>query len=77
MIPCITMHSQREFMYLKNLAKIRKEKVLNQEALARKADISFHTLVKLESGRIKNPKIETVIKLAKALCITTDELIYP
>lgn len=62
-------------MYLKNLAKIRKEKKLTQEALARKADISYHTLIKLESGGIKNPKIETVIKIAKALDITIDKLV--
>lgn len=62
-------------MFLKNLAKIRKEKGLTQEGLARKADISFHTLVKIESGGIKNPRIETVMKLASALGISTDELI--
>jgi transcriptional regulator with XRE-family HTH domain len=62
-------------MFLKNLAKIRKEKGLTQEALARKAGISFHTLVKIEGGRIKNPRIETVIKLAKALDVSIDRLI--
>lgn len=62
-------------MYLKNLSKLRKKKGLTQEGLARKADISFHTLVKIEGGGIKNPKIETVIKLAKALEVKIDELI--
>lgn len=62
-------------MYLENLAKIRKERGLTQEGLARKANISYHTVIKLESGGIKNPKIETVIKLAKALEISIDELI--
>ncbi len=62
-------------MYLKNLAKIRKEKGITQEGLARKADISYHTLVKIESGAIENPKIETVIKLADALGVGLDKLI--
>lgn len=62
-------------MFLKNLAKIRKEKGLTQEGLARKADISYHTLVKLESGGIRNPKIDTVVKLAEALGIGLDELV--
>ena len=62
-------------MYLKNLSKLRKEKRLTQEGLARKANISYHTLIKLESGCIKNPKIETVIKLANALGVKTDCLI--
>ena len=62
-------------MYLKKLAKLRKEKGFTQEGLARKADISYHTLIKLESGGIKNPTIETVVKLAKALEISVDMLV--
>lgn len=62
-------------MYLKNLAKLRKEKGLTQEGLARKADISYHTLIKLESGGIKNPKIDTVVKLAGALGVAVDVLL--
>ena len=62
-------------MYLKNLAKLRKEKGLTQEGLAQKANISYHTMVKLESGGIKNPKIETVIKLANALEVKLEELV--
>ena len=62
-------------MYLKNLAKIRKEKRLTQEGLARKANISYHTVIKLESGGIKNPKAETIVKLSDALGISTDRLL--
>ncbi len=62
-------------MYLKNLAKFRKEKKLTQEKLARDAGISYHTLIKIESLSIKNPKIETVIKLAEALKVSVDELL--
>lgn len=62
-------------MYLKNLAKLRKEKGLTQEGLARKAGISYHTVIKLESGGIKNPKADTILKLSEALGITTDKLL--
>lgn len=62
-------------MYLKNLAKLRKEKGLTQEGLARKANISYHTILKLESGRIKDPRLGTIIKLAKALEISINELV--
>ncbi len=62
-------------MHLKNLAKFRKEKRLTQEGLARKANISYHTIVKLESGGIRNPKIETVIKLADALGTNIERLL--
>jgi len=62
-------------MHLKNLPKLRKEKGLTQEGLARKANISYHTIIKLESGGIRNPKAETILKLAEALDITTDRLL--
>lgn len=53
----------------------RKERELTQEGLARKADIPYTTLAKVESGVIQNPSIETVRKLAVGLEITIDELI--
>lgn len=62
-------------MYLTNLIKIRKQKGWSQEKLASEANISYNTLIKIEKNRIKNPKIETVIKLANALEISIDELV--
>ena len=62
-------------MYLKNLSKIRKQKGWSQEKLAQGAGISYNTLIKIERKGIENPKIETVIKLAKALDVTIDELV--
>lgn len=58
-----------------NLRKLRKKKGLSQEKLARLADISLNTLTKIESGFAKKPTIQTVVKLAKALNITIDELV--
>ncbi|MCX6356233.1 MAG: helix-turn-helix transcriptional regulator [Candidatus Aureabacteria bacterium] len=57
------------------MAKFRKQKGWSQEKLAREADISYNTLIKIERQGIVNPKIETVIKLARALSITVDELV--
>jgi len=62
-------------MHLKNLSKLRKEKGLTQEGLARKANISYHTVIKLESGGIRNPKIETVLKLASSLGVKIEDLL--
>jgi len=62
-------------MYLKNLIELRKQKGWTQEKLARESDISYNTLIKLERKGIKNPKIETVIKLANALEVSLDELV--
>jgi len=62
-------------MYLKNLAKLRKDKGFTQEGLARKANISYHTIIKIESGRIQNPRVGTLLKLAGALGVSTDKLL--
>ena len=62
-------------MYLKNLTSIRKQKGWSQEKLAQEAGISYNTLIKIERRGIKNPKIETVVKLANALNISIDELV--
>ena len=70
-----TTCESRENMYLKNLVTNRKQKNWSQEKLAVESGISYNTIIKIERGGIKNPKIETVIKLADALGITLDELI--
>lgn len=62
-------------MYLKNLAKLRKQKGWSQEKLAVESGISYNTIIKIERGGIKNPKIDTVIKLAKALNVSIDKLV--
>jgi len=61
--------------YLKNLKKLRNKKGWSQERLAREAGISYHTLIKIEQDRIKNPKLETLIKLSKALGVSLDKLV--
>lgn len=62
-------------MYLKNLVKLRKERDWSQEKLAVESGISYNTIIKIERSGIKNPKIETVIKLARALGVSIDELV--
>lgn len=61
--------------YLKNLKKYRIEKGWSQEKLAREAGISYQTVIKIERGGIKNPKLETILKLSKALNISLDDLV--
>ncbi len=62
-------------MIAHNLRILRKKNGLSQEKLARLADISLNTLTKIESGFAKKPTIQTVVKLAKALNISIDELV--
>ena len=63
--------------YLSNLKKLRKKKSWSQERLAREAGISYQTLIKIEQDRIKTPRLDTLIKLAKALGVSLDKLVGP
>ena len=58
-----------------NLKKLRAKKGLSLEKIARLADLSLNTIVKIENGVNKNPTIETLIKIAKALEVGVDDLI--
>jgi transcriptional regulator with XRE-family HTH domain len=58
-----------------NIRKLRKAKGLSQEQFARKADIPFTTLNKIEIGDIKHPRIDTVGKIAGALKVKIDKLV--
>lgn len=55
--------------------EVRKAKGLTQDALAKKADIPYTTLTKLESNVITKPSIQSVEKIAKGLGVTIDELL--
>ena len=49
----------------KIIRKLREEKGLSQEKLARLADVSNNTIVNIEAGKQKNPTIET-LKIGRA-----------
>ena len=59
----------------KNVKRLREAKGLSQEKLARLADVANNTLIKMETGENKNPTLETLKKVAKALEVNVDELI--
>jgi len=58
-----------------NLRKLRGKKGYSLEKIARLADLSLNTIVKIENGINQNPTIETLTKIAKALEVGVDELI--
>ena len=62
-------------MLAENIKRYRKRLKLTQEGLARKADISYNTIIKLESRGITDPRMETLKKLASALNVSIDELV--
>jgi transcriptional regulator with XRE-family HTH domain len=62
-------------MLAKNLKRLRRQKKLSQEKLARLVDISYNTISKIEAGKAKNPTFETLSKLADVFSISIDELV--
>ena len=58
-----------------NFKKLRAQKGYSLEKVARLADLSLNTIVRLESGTNKNPTIETLTKIAHALDVSVDDLI--
>jgi transcriptional regulator with XRE-family HTH domain len=61
-------------MLAQNIKKLRNQRKLSQEELAKKAGVTYSTLIKLESGVNKNPTIKTIQQIAAALEVSLDEL---
>ncbi|NQU18416.1 MAG: helix-turn-helix transcriptional regulator [Candidatus Saganbacteria bacterium] len=57
------------------IKKLRKKLGLSQEELSRKAEITYSTLIKIESGANDNPTIKTLKNIADALDTKVDNLI--
>lgn len=51
----------------KNLKKLRAQKGISQETLARAANLKLSNLAKLEGGFNSNPTLETLASLASVL----------
>jgi len=58
-----------------NIKKFRKKKGLSQDNLARAAGIPYTTLIKIESSVVKNPSVQNVAKIAKALEVNIEKLL--
>jgi len=58
-----------------NIKKLRKKNEVTQDNLARKSDIPYTTLTKIESNVVKKPSVQNVAKIAKALGVSVEELI--
>ncbi len=57
-----------------NIKKYRKSAGISQDQLSKKADLSLHTIAKIETGATPNPTIDTVKKIADTLDVPLDDL---
>ena len=57
------------------IKKLRQKLGLSQDDFARKADVAYTTLTKIETSVIKKPSVFVVSKIAKALNVAIEDLI--
>lgn len=59
----------------KNIKKYRNKQGLSQEDFAKKSDVKYTTLTKIESGVIKKPSVMVMAQIAKTLGVSIEDLI--
>lgn len=59
----------------KKIKKLRLELKFSQDELARKADVPYTTLTKIETGVIKKPSVFVMAKIAKTLNVSIEQLL--
>jgi len=69
------MSSTNKSTIAENIKKYRNKMSVSQDRLSKLADITYNTIIEIESGANKNPTIETLAKIAKALSVGVDDLI--
>lgn len=57
------------------IKKFRQKLGLSQDDFARKANVPYTTLTKIETGVIKKPSVFVVNKIAKALGVSIEDLL--
>ena len=58
-----------------NIKKHREKLGISQDRLSKLADVTYNTIIKIESGANTNSTIATMTKIAKALDVGVDDLI--
>jgi transcriptional regulator with XRE-family HTH domain len=58
-----------------NIKKLRGKLGLSQDDLARKAELKYSTLAKIEGDFVKKPGVQMIAKIAKALGVTMEDIL--
>lgn len=58
-----------------NIKRLRKKQGLTQDDLAKKANIKYSTLTKIEGEVVTKPSVQTVQKIAESLGVPIEELL--
>ncbi len=55
--------------------QLRTKQGISQDDLARKAELKYSTLAKLEGDFVKKPGVQMIAKIAKALSVSVEDLL--
>lgn len=69
------MPASKKSTIANNIKKYRQKLGVSQDRLSKMADVTYNTIIKIESGGSQNPTIDTLSKIAKALNVGVDDLI--
>ncbi|MBU0455904.1 MAG: helix-turn-helix domain-containing protein [Gammaproteobacteria bacterium] len=69
------MENKQENKLGQKIRSLRVKLDLSQDEFARKADVPYTTLTKIETGVIKKPSVFVMAKIAKALNVPIEDLI--
>lgn len=58
-----------------NIKRLRAKQGLSQDDLARKAELKYSTLAKIEGDFVKKPGVQMVAKVAKVLGVSIEDLL--
>jgi len=58
-----------------NIKRLRTKQGLSQDDLARKAELKYSTLAKIEGDFVTKPGVQMIAKIAKALGVAVEDLI--
>ena len=65
----------RENILASNIKRYRKKLNISQDKLSKLSDVTYNTIIKIESGKNKNPTMKTLAKIAGALGASLDDLV--
>ena len=69
------MSASKKSTIADNIKKYRQKLGVSQDRLSKMADVTYNTIIKVESGGSQNPTIDTLSKIANALGVSVDDLI--
>ena len=58
-----------------NIKRLRTKQGLSQDDLARKAELKYSTLAKIEGDFVQKPSVQIIAKIAKALDVSVEDLL--